>query len=64
MQTLKNKTDKNFDTVDNDFHAVDYMRQVRAKLSQQYLADKESYLQFVRQAMSDFKARRLKANRQ
>lgn len=50
MKTRSNKIKKNF-------HAVDYMRQVRNKLSELYLTDKEKYLEYIRKAMSDFKIR-------
>ncbi len=49
--------------IEIDFHAVEFMRQVRAKLSQQYVTDKQKYLEFVRQAMADFKSRQMKAIR-
>jgi hypothetical protein len=48
MQTQNNKIEKGF-------HAVEYMREVREKLSEQYLTDKEKYLEFVRKAMEEFK---------
>lgn len=46
-----------------DFHAVDYMRQIREKLSQMYLTDKQKYLQYVQKAMEDFKLRQSEASR-
>ena len=53
MQIQNNKIDKNF-------HAVEYMREVREKLSEQYLTDKEKYLEFVRKAMEEFKSKQIK----
>lgn len=48
---------------DIDFHAVDYMRQVREKLSAQYQADKQKYLDRAREAMAAFKLRQTNASR-
>ncbi|MEO6721912.1 MAG: hypothetical protein ABIN67_16205 [Ferruginibacter sp.] len=50
-------------TADKDFHAVDYMRQVREKLSAQYQADKQKYLERAREAMAAFKLRQINASR-
>lgn len=47
--------------MDNEFHAVDFMRQVRSELSQKYLHDKEQYLQDLKNAMKDFKRKQKKA---
>lgn len=49
----KNKNDQ--------FHAVDYMRQVRSELSKKYLQDKEQYLQDLKTAMENFKRKQEKA---
>lgn len=38
-----------------DFHAVDFMRQVRAELTEQFLKDKQKYLDYLHQVMADFK---------
>ena len=43
--------------IENEFHAVDFMRQVRSKLSDLYLTDKSKYLEHVRKAMENFKLR-------
>jgi len=43
------------------FHAVDYMRQVRSELTEQFLADKERYMEFLRKALEEFKLRQKKA---
>ena len=45
------------DNIDKPFHAVDFMRQVRSKLSDLYLTDKQKYLEHVRKAMENFKLR-------
>lgn len=57
MQT-KNKT------TENEFHAVEFMRQVRSELTQQYLQDKQKYLDYLKKAMEDFKLRQKKAHSQ
>ncbi len=49
QQTQNNEVDA--------FHAVDFMRQVRAKRSQEYQTDRQKYLDRARQAMEDFKHR-------
>jgi hypothetical protein len=48
--------------MDNEFHAVDFMRQVRSDLSQKYMQDKDRYLQDLKTAMEDFKRKQEKAN--
>ncbi len=50
-------------TADKDFHAVEYMREIRAKLSAQYETDKQKYLERAREAMAAFKLRQSKAGR-
>lgn len=45
------------DITETEFHAVEYMRQVRDKLSQQYLNDRQKYLEAARKAMEAFKTR-------
>ena len=45
--------------VEEDFHAVEFMREVREKPSAEYQADREKYLKRVRKAMAAFIARRL-----
>ncbi len=47
--------------IEKPFHAVDYMRQVRNKLSELYITDKEKYLTYIRKAMTDFKKRQTQA---
>lgn len=43
----------------NDFHAVEFMRQVREKLSSEYQKDKGKYLANAREAMKAFKDRQI-----
>jgi hypothetical protein len=43
-----------------NFHAVDYMRQVRNELTEQFLKDKERYLEFLQKALEEFKLRQKK----
>lgn len=56
---MKNPSNK----IEKDFHAVDYMRQVRNKLSELYLTDKQKYLDCIRKAMAEFKLRQSQASR-
>ena len=53
METNK-KTEK-------EFHAVDFMRQVRSELTEQFLQDKQKYLDYLKKSMDDFKVRQKKA---
>ena len=48
---------------DKDFHAVDYMSQIREKLSAQYQTDKKKYLERAREAMAAFKLKQTNASR-
>ncbi len=41
--------------LEKDFHAVDYMRNVRKKMSELYLSDRGKYLEQIQKAMTDFK---------
>jgi hypothetical protein len=52
------KTENNIS--DNEFHAVDFMRQARNELSEKYLQDKEQYLEDLKKAMEEFKLRQEK----
>lgn len=45
---------------ENEFHAVDFMRQVRNELTQQFLQDKKQYLAFLKKSMEEFKLRQKK----
>ena len=42
------------------FHAVDFMRQVRSELTEQFLQDKQKYFDYLKRAMEDFKLRQQK----
>jgi hypothetical protein len=44
-----------------EFHAVEFMRQVRSELSEKYLNDKTQYLEDLKNAMADFRRRQEKA---
>ena len=41
----------------NKFHSVDFMREVRSELTEQFLQDKKKYFDFLKQSMEDFKLR-------
>jgi hypothetical protein len=43
-----------------DFHAVDFMRQVRNELTEQFLQDKQKYFDYLKQSMKNFKVRQKK----
>ena len=43
-----------------DFHAVEFMRQVRSELTEQFLHDKQKYFDYLKRAMEDFKSRQKK----
>jgi len=45
-----------------EFHAVDFMRQVRSELTEQFLQDKQKYLDYLKKTMEDFKLRQKKAH--
>ena len=47
---------------ENDFHAVEFMRKVRGELTEQFLKDKQKYLDFLQKALEDFKLRQKKAS--
>ena len=47
--------------IETEFHAVDFMREVRSELSEKYLHNKEQYLKDLKKAMEDFKFRQKKA---
>jgi hypothetical protein len=49
------------ETTEKEFHAVEFMRRVRSELTQQYLQDKQKYLDYLRKAMEDFKLKQKKA---
>ncbi len=54
METNNKSTEK-------EFHAVEFMREVRSELTQQYLQDKQKYLDYLNKAMEDFKLKQKKA---
>lgn len=45
---------------EKDFHAVDFMRQVRSELTEQFLNDREKYLLYLKKVMEEFKLKQLK----
>jgi len=47
--------------IEEDFHAVEFMREIREKHSAEYQADRQKYLNRAREAMAAFEARRLDA---
>ena len=48
---------KNKARMEDEFHAVEFMRKVRCELTEQYLLDKQKYLDFLKKAMEEFKLR-------
>ncbi len=54
METNNKSTEK-------EFHAVEFMREVRSELTQQYLQDKQKYLDYLKKAMENFKLKQKKA---
>ncbi len=48
-------------TVENEFHAVGFMRKVRFDLSEKYLQNKQQYIKDLKKAIEDFKRRQQKA---
>ena len=56
MKTNNKKTNQ-------DFHAVDFMRQVRSELTEVFLKDKQKYLAYLKQVMADFKMQQKTAMR-
>lgn len=48
-------------TNEKEFHAVEFMREVRSELSEKYLQDKTQYLEDLKNAMANFKRRQEKA---
>ncbi len=45
---------------ENEFHAVEFMRQVRSEMTEKYMQDKEQYLEYLKKVMEDFKLRQEK----
>lgn len=48
--------------LDQDFHAVEFMRKVRSELTEHFLSDKQNYLDYLKKVMEDFKLRQKQAN--
>lgn len=53
--------ENNKKTGKKDFHAVDFMRQVRAELTDEFLKDKQKYLDYLKKVMGDFRREQRKA---
>ena len=53
---MENKTKH----ITKDFHAVDFMRQVRSEMTEKFLQDKQKYFDYLKRAMEDFKLRQKK----
>ena len=45
-----------------EFHAVEFMRQVRNELTEKYFQDKGKYLDYLKTSMEEFKALQAKAS--
>ncbi len=48
---------------DKEFHAVEFMREVREELTEQFSRDKKKYLEYLKKSMQDFKLKQKKAYR-
>jgi len=46
---------------ENEFHAVEFMKRVRYELTEQFLKDKQKYLDYLKKSLEDFKLRQKKA---
>lgn len=46
---------------EKEFHAVDFMRQVRSEMTEEFLQDRQKYLDYLKKTMEDFKVRQKKA---
>lgn len=44
-----------------EFHAVEFMKEIRSKLTEQYSEDRIKYSTFLKQSMEDFKKRQKEA---
>jgi hypothetical protein len=42
------------------FQAVEFMREVRNELTEQFLHDRQKYLDYLKKSMDDFKQRQMK----
>ena len=52
---------KNSNKDKQDFHAVEFMRQVRNELTELFLKDRQKYLDYLKQTMADFKQKQKSA---
>jgi len=46
--------------IEKEFHAVEFMREVRNEMTEQFLQDKQKYFDYLKQVMEDFKLRQKK----
>ena len=46
-----------------EFHAVEFMREVRNELTEQFQHDRQKYLDYLKKTMDDFRLRQEKAYR-
>lgn len=46
--------------LNEEFHTVDYMRQIRNQYTDNFFADKQKYLDQLKKAMQDFKLKQTK----
>ncbi|NEN23684.1 hypothetical protein G3O08_09240 [Cryomorpha ignava] len=44
-----------------EFHAVEFMRQVREEMTEQFIEDRQKYLEYLKKSIADFKIRQAKA---
>ena len=47
--------------IEEEFHAVEFMRKVRSELTEQYLQDKQKYMELLKKVMEDFKLHQKKS---
>ena len=47
--------------IKKEFKAVDFMREVRNELSEEFLKDKKAYLKSLKNVMADFKLKQIKS---
>lgn len=43
------------ETIEKEFHAVDFMRKIRSEMTEQFSNDRKKYLEYLKKAMEDFK---------
>lgn len=61
IRTPKEVTYEEGKQTEKEFHAVEFMRQVRSEQTEEYLQDKQKYFDHLKKAMEDFKLRQTKA---